>query len=94
METIDKKLNINQLKQQTLMKVIKGVDLQKLSKGQATPAKRFMVDQNDPNIKQCQSWNDYIMYQIKGQSKSGKTYATYEIVKVMRKRKGHELQTL
>lgn len=31
------------------------------------------------------------MYQIKGTSKNGKAFATYEVVKVMRKRKGNEL---
>ena len=73
------------------MRVIKGLDLKKTSAGQTTPLANFRVDPNDPNIKQCQSWNDYVMYQIKGTSKNGKSFATYEVVKVMRKRKGSEL---
>lgn len=68
------------------MKVIKGLNLKLASQGKTTPLANFRVDPKDGNIKQCQSWNDYIMYQIKGMSKSGKPYATYEVVKVMRKR--------
>lgn len=73
------------------MKVIKGLDLKKASQGKTTPLENFRVDPKNPNIKQCQSWNDYVMYQIKGTSKSGKPFATYEVVKVMRKRHGNEL---
>ncbi len=73
------------------MKVIKGLDLKKASQGKTTPLENFRVDSKNPNIKQCQSWNDYVMYQIKGTSKSGKPFATYEVVKVMRKRHGNEL---
>lgn len=73
------------------MKVIKGLDLKKASQGKATPLVNFRVDPSNPNIKQCQSWNDYVMYQIKGMSKNNKPFATYEVVKVMRKRHGKEL---
>ena len=73
------------------MKVIKGLDLKKASQGKASPLANFRVDPNDPNIKQCQSWNDYVMYQIKGMSKNNKPFANYEVVKVMRKRHGNEL---
>ena len=73
------------------MKVIKGLDLALASKGKSTPLANFRVNTKDPNIKQCQSWNDYVMYQIKGTSKNGNPYATYEIVKVMRKKHGDEL---
>ncbi len=73
------------------MKVIKGLDLKKASQGKPTPLVNFRVDSTNPNIKQCQSWNDYVMYQIKGMSKNKKPFATYEVVKVMRKRHGNEL---
>ena len=73
------------------MKVIKGLDLKKASQGKATPLVNFRVDPSNPNIKQCQSWNDYVLYQIKGMSKNNKPFATYEVVKVMRKRHGKEL---
>ncbi len=73
------------------MKVIKGLDLKKASQGKTTPLENFRVDSKNPNIKPCQSWNDYVMYQIKGTSKNGKPFATYEVVKVMRKRHGNEL---
>lgn len=66
-------------------------DLKKASQGKTTPPENFRVDPRNPNIKQCQSWNDYVMYQIKGTSKNGNPYATYEIVKVMRKKHGNEL---
>ena len=73
------------------MKVIKGLDLKKASQGKASPLANFRVDPTDPNIKQCQSWNDYVLYQIKGMSKNNKPFANYEVVKVMRKRHGNEL---
>lgn len=73
------------------MKVIKGLDLKKASQGKTTPLENFRVDSKNPNIKPCQSWNDYVMYQIKGTSKNGKPFATYEVVKVMRKHHGNEL---
>ena len=73
------------------MKTVKGLNLKLASKGKTTPLANFRVDPKDPNTKQCQSWNDYVLYQIKGTSQSGKTYATYEVVKVMRKRDGNKL---
>lgn len=73
------------------MRVIKGLDLKKVSQGKTTPLSNFRVDPKDSNIKQCQSWNDYVMYQIKGTSKNGKPFAIYEVVKVMRKREGNQL---
>ena len=73
------------------MRVVKGLNLKLASQGKPTPLANFRIDPKDPNIKQCQSWNDYVMYQIKGTSKNGKAFATYEVVKVMRKRKGNEL---
>lgn len=73
------------------MRTIKGLNLKLASQNKTTPLANFRVDPKDKNIKQCQSWNDYVMYQIKSTSKSGKTFAYYEIVKVIRKKQGNAL---
>lgn len=75
------------------MYTVKGLDLKKAAKGQATPAANFCVDERNPNIKACQSWNDYVLYQIKSTGKNGKTFCHYEVVKVMRKKTDKGLKT-
>ena len=75
------------------MYTVKGLDMKKAAKGQATPAANFCVDERNPNIKACQSWNDYVLYQIKSTGKNGKTFCHYEVVKVMRKKTDKGLKT-